>query len=104
MTNQLFINIESNNFHSVQKGYSTAAPFGYPVVALCHGDPAALDLQDMTLHFHVPQQIIHGVDVEVGQLITLGYGLVMGLVLPRLGWSPCPCPAITTRGSALALP
>ena len=26
------------------------APLGYPVVALCHRDPAALDLQDWLLH------------------------------------------------------
>jgi hypothetical protein len=33
-------------------------PLRNPVVALCHGDPAALDLQD--LPFHTFQQFIDG--------------------------------------------
>lgn len=41
----------------------------YPVVALCHGDPAALDLQDPPLH--LPQQLIDGVDVGVGGYFIL---------------------------------
>ena len=28
----------------------TGTPLGYPVVALCHGDPAALDLQGQSLY------------------------------------------------------
>ena len=28
----------------------TRTPLSYPVAALCHGDPAALDLQDWPLH------------------------------------------------------
>ena len=44
-------------------------PLGYPVVALCHGDPAGLGLQDRSLH--VLQKIINWVDVGAGQLITL---------------------------------
>lgn len=40
---------------------------------LCGGDPAALGLQGWSLH--VFPQSIDGVDVEVGQLITLDLGL-----------------------------
>jgi hypothetical protein len=36
------------------------------VVALCHGDPVALDLQDQ--HLLVHQQFIDGEGVGVGQL------------------------------------
>lgn len=36
----------------------TESPLGYPVVVLCHGDPATLDLQDWLLH--TLQQIIDG--------------------------------------------
>ena len=59
-------------------------PLGYPVVALCRGGPAALGLQDLSLH--VLQQITDGVDVGVGQLIALILGLGgAGLVgLPAL--------------------
>ena len=48
-------------------------PLGYPVVALCHGGPAALGLQDLSLH--MLQQITDGLDVGVGQLIALILGL-----------------------------
>jgi len=41
-------------------------PIRYPVVALCHGDPATLDLQDWP--FHMPQKIIDGIDIRMGQL------------------------------------
>lgn len=34
----------------------TGVPPSYPVAALCHGDPAALDLQDWP--FHALQQIM----------------------------------------------
>jgi hypothetical protein len=37
---------------------------GYPIVALCHGDPAALDLQNWPLH--TLQQLIDEVDVGIG--------------------------------------
>ena len=41
----------------------TRTPLRYPVVAMCHGDPAALDLQDRPLHmFH---QFINVVDAGV---------------------------------------
>ena len=43
------------------------------VIALCHEDPAALELQDWTLH--TLQQFIDGVDVGVGQLKALDLGL-----------------------------
>jgi hypothetical protein len=38
-------------------------PHRYPVVSLCHGDPAALDLQDRPLPSL--QQFIDGVQVEL---------------------------------------
>lgn len=41
--------------------------------APCHGDPAALDLQDWPLH--VLQQFIDGLDVGLGQLKPLELGL-----------------------------
>ena len=50
----------------------TGTPLGYPVVALCHGDPAALDLHDQSLH--TLKQFIDGVDV--GQLKALDLSLV----------------------------
>lgn len=49
----------------------TMIPLGCPVVAPCHGDPAAL--QDRLLH--VLQKITDGVDVRVSQLIALVLGL-----------------------------
>ena len=58
----------------------TGTPLGYVVVALCHGDPAALGLQDQPLH--VLQQIRGGVGVG-GQLLTL----VLGLDSCRVGQS-----------------
>ena len=51
----------------------TRTPLGYPVVALCHGDLVALDLQDQLLH--TLQQFIDGIDVGVGQLKSLDLGL-----------------------------
>lgn len=36
-------------------------PLIYPVISLCHGDPAVLDLQDQSLH--MLQLIIDGIDV-----------------------------------------
>lgn len=45
------------------------ASLRYLLVALCHGDPAALDLQDPPLH--LPQQLIDGVDVGVGGYFIL---------------------------------
>lgn len=48
-------------------------PLDYPAVALCGGDPAALGLQDPSLQ--VFQQIADGIDLGVGQLITLVLGL-----------------------------
>ena len=48
----------------------TGTSLRYPVVALCHGDPAALDLQERPLH--MLQQFIDGTDVGVGQLKALG--------------------------------
>jgi hypothetical protein len=45
-------------------------PLRYPVVALCRGDPAALDLQHWP--FLVLQQFISGVNVRVDQFKDLG--------------------------------
>lgn len=44
----------------------TEIPLRYPVVALSHGDFAAMILQDHS--FNVPQQVIDKLDVGVGQL------------------------------------
>jgi len=45
----------------------------YPAVALCHGDPAALDLQDWPLH--MLQHLTDGVDFGVSQLKAPGLDL-----------------------------
>ena len=50
----------------------TGTPLGYPIVALCHGDPAALGLPDWPIH--LLQKIIDEVNVGVGQLIILVLG------------------------------
>ena len=61
----------------------TRIPLRYPVVALCHGGPAALDLQDWSLHSL--QQFIDGVDVVVGRLRALDLGLGgSGVVIHQL--------------------
>ena len=44
----------------------TETPLRHPAVALSHGDPAAMILQDQSLN--VPQQVIEKLDVGVGQL------------------------------------
>ena len=46
---------------------------GYPVVALCYGDPKALAKQGQT--FHELQKIISRVDVGVGKLRALVMGM-----------------------------
>ena len=51
----------------------TRFPLRYPVVALCHGDSAVLDLQVQS--FQSLQQITDGVDVVVGYLKALDLGL-----------------------------
>ena len=51
---------------------NTRTPFGYPVVALCHGDPAALALQDQPLQ--TLQHFIDGADGALGLLKVLGCG------------------------------
>ena len=65
----------------------TKSPLGYPAVALCHEDPAALDLQDWSLH--TLQQFIDRVDVGVGQLKALNLGLGGSWVV-QLTSSPAP--------------
>jgi len=52
---------------------SQGTPRRYPVVALCYGDPAALDLQDQPLR--VLQQLTDEVDVRVDPLRALNLGL-----------------------------
>lgn len=47
----------------------TEPPLGYPVVALCNGDPAALDLQ--VRFIHMLQQFIYEVAFGVEQLRAL---------------------------------
>ena len=73
----------------------TRTPLGYPIVALCHRNPLALNLQDKL--FHMLQQIIEGVDVNVVQLKTL-----------HLGWEDNKvgqlCCTLTTRESSPSLP
>ena len=50
----------------------TGTPLGYPVVALCHGYPEALDLQDWP--FLTLQEFIDEIDFGVSQLKTLDLG------------------------------
>lgn len=52
---------------------SHRTPLRYPIVAPCHGYPAALDLQARP--FHMLQQIIDGVDAGVGEPKALDLGL-----------------------------
>jgi hypothetical protein len=49
-----------------QYWFLTRTPLRYSVVALCHGDLAALDLQGQTLH--ALQKFTDRIDVRVGQL------------------------------------
>ena len=46
---------------------------GHPAATLCCGNPAVLGLRVRSLH--MLWQLIDGVDVETGQVITLGLGL-----------------------------
>ena len=55
------------------------APLGYPVVALCHGDPAALDLQDWL--FHGTQPFTDDIDLGIGQHRTLDLSLVVNILI-----------------------
>lgn len=52
-----------------QYWFLTRNPLGCHIFTLCHGDPAALHLQDQL--FHLLQQVIDEVDVRVGQLNIL---------------------------------
>lgn len=47
----------------------TETPLRYPTVALSRGDPVAMVSQDQSLQKH--QQVIGGIDTEVGQLKAL---------------------------------
>ena len=59
-------------------------------IALCHGDPVLLDLEEWPLH--VLQHFLDGVDVGMGQLKALDLGLIAGQptvnspTLMPLGW------------------
>ncbi|KAL6055573.1 hypothetical protein STEG23_020555 [Scotinomys teguina] len=56
--NESLVWLEASGFcHTIDIGLSLGLPLGYPVVALCRGDPAALGLRDVPLH--VFQQIIY---------------------------------------------
>lgn len=63
---------------------STRTLPGRPDATLCYGDPAALFLWVRFLY--VFQQIIDGVDVGAGQVITLVLGLGSCRVGPTDGW------------------
>ena len=52
----------------------TGTPLGYPAIALSHGDPQALNLQDQPLYI-LQQQFIGGEEVWVGQTKALDLGL-----------------------------
>jgi hypothetical protein len=54
----------------------TGTPLGYPAVALCDGDPVALDLQNQPLL--MLEQLMDEVDIGVGQLKTLDLDLDLG--------------------------
>lgn len=58
---------EASGFcHSISPG-SSQTPFRYPVAVLCHGELAALDLQNKNPPLHKPQYFIRGA-VGMGQL------------------------------------
>ena len=51
----------------------TGIPPGYPIVALIHGEPAALNQQNRS--FHMSQPFADDIDVGVGQFRALDLGL-----------------------------
>jgi hypothetical protein len=57
----------------------TLTPPSYPVVALCHGDPAALEQQDWP--WHDSQSFTNDVDVGVGQLRALDLSWVVAVLV-----------------------
>ena len=57
----------------------TRTPPSYPVVALCHGDPAALEQQDWPLLDSQP--FTNDIDVGVGQLRALDLGWVVAVLV-----------------------
>ena len=56
------------------------SPLGYPVISLCHGDPAALVLHDWPLH--VIQQFTDEVAIGVGTKFQIWVWVVDELVSP----------------------
>lgn len=73
-------------------------PLEYPAVVLCHGNSAALSLQDQ--HLHMLQQITDEVDIVVNQPIVLVLNL--GSCRVRLPASS-PLPALPDEVSSVAL-
>lgn len=71
-----------------------------PVVTLCCGNPAAVGLG--VSPFHVPQQIVDGVDVGVGQFITLVLSLGSSWKAPGLSACQLSC-VLTTMVSSPTL-
>lgn len=63
-----------------------------PVVTLCCGNPTAVGLGVSLLH--VPQQIVDGMDVGVGQFITLVLSLGSSWEAPE--WSACQLSCVLT--------
>lgn len=83
----------------------TGTPLWYPVFVLCHGDPAALGLQDRS--FHELQQFTDAVDAGLGQLKALGLDPVAvelvippALLHPLLGWALQHCPSSSPKAEA----
>ena len=57
-------------FHDTLKYWIlTKTSPGYPVVALCHGDPAALEQRDWL--FHASQPFADDIELAVGQFAAL---------------------------------
>ena len=72
--NELLVCFEADGFcYAVYTGFSQDFLLDSLFDALCHGDAAALDLQNQP--FHPLQQIIDVVDVGVDQLKALDLGL-----------------------------
>ena len=66
----------------------TGTPLGYPAVALCCGNPAALGLQDQFLH--MLQQIPDGVGQHLAVVLCLGRSACqLSLVLNHEGELSC---------------
>ena len=85
----------------------TGTPLGYFAVALCHGGPAALILQDQPLH--MLQRAIDAVDDGVEQLRAPDLGLGGSWGIPPASFpvstaTGASSPALPTQGVGPALP